>query len=204
LPRGVPFVISAPSGAGKSTLVRGLRERLPGIGFSVSHTTRQPRAGERDGVEYHFVNRSGFESMIRSGEFLEWAEVHGNLYGTSVAALEARLAVGDDVVLDIDVQGAEQVRKKLVDAVSIFILPPSREALRRRLEDRGSDPVEVVERRLANATRELAQAHRYDYLIVNDDVEQATGELCCVVRAERCRGARRAHLLEKLAAPAET
>jgi len=201
---GIPLVISAPSGAGKSTLVTGLRNRLPGIGFSVSHTTRPPRAGEQDGVEYHFVDRATFEAMIRRGGFVEWAEVHGNLYGTSIEALESRLAAGEDVVLDIDVQGAAQIAEKLGAAVSIFILPPSLDALRRRLEARGLDAPAVVERRLANAELELPQARRYDYWIVNDDVERATEELCCVVRAERCRRVRRADLLEKLLAPAET
>jgi guanylate kinase len=202
--RGIPLVISAPSGAGKSTLVQGLRERLPGIGFSVSHTTRRPRAGEQEGVAYHFVERTAFEAMARRGGFLEWAEVHGNLYGTSIEALEPRLAAGEDVVLDIDVQGAAQIRKRLPEAVSIFILPPSQDALRRRLEGRGLDAADVVERRLANAAVELAQANRYDYLIVNDHVAQATEELCCVVRAERCRTSRRAELLRELLPPHET
>ncbi len=201
--RGIPLVISAPSGAGKSTLVRGLRDRLPGIGFSVSHTTRPPRAGETEGVEYYFVDRPSFESMIRHGDFVEWAEVHGNLYGTSVRALEPRLAAGEDVVLDIDVQGAAQIHDKLAEAVSVFVLPPSREALRSRLEGRGLDAPDVVQRRLANAELELAQAYRYDYLIVNDHVGQATEELCCVVRAERCRRSRRAGLLEKWKSPVE-
>lgn len=203
MPRGIPFVISAPSGAGKSTLVKGLRDRLPGIGFSVSHTTRPPRAGETEGVEYHFVDRSSFEEMVRGGNFLEWAEVHGNLYGTSIRALEPRLDAGEDVVLDIDVQGAGQIGDKLSEAVSVFILPPSRDALRSRLESRGLDAPDVVRRRLANAEVELAQAYRYDYLVVNDNVTRATEELCCVVRAERCRRVRRADLLEKWKASAE-
>ena len=201
--RGIPLVISAPSGAGKSTLVSGLRDRVPGIGFSVSHTTRPPRTGEKDGVEYHFVDRPSFEAMIERGDFVEWAEVHGNLYGTSIRALEPRLVAGEDVVLDIDVQGAAQIRDKLSEAVSVFILPPSREALRSRLEGRGLDAPDVVRQRLANAEVELARACRYDYLIVNDHVGQATEELCCVVRAERCRRSRRAGLLEKWKTPAE-
>lgn len=189
--RGIPFVISAPSGAGKSTLVRGLRSRVEGVEFSVSHTTRAPRDGERGGVDYHFVDRSAFEALTAQGRFAEWAEVHGNLYGTGLAELSRTLDEGLDVVLDIDVQGAGQIAEKVEGAVLVFVLPPAAETLRGRLRGRASDPEAAVERRLANARSEIERARGYHYLIVNDDVERAVEELCSIVRAERCRTARR-------------
>lgn len=195
---GIPLVLSAPSGAGKSTLVREVRSRVGELGFSVSHTTRSPRAGETDGVDYHFVDRPVFEAMIRGGAFAEWAEVHGNLYGTSLPVLQARLKAGEDVLLDIDVQGALQLAEKIPQAVLVFVLPPSWAELRRRLAGRGLDSAEVVERRLANARGELERALRYDYLVVNDHLDRAADELCSIVRAERCRSARRMDLVREL------
>ncbi len=188
---GILFVISAPSGAGKSTLIRRLRERVDGLGFSVSHTTRPPRAGETDGVEYHFVSRAEFERMADAGAFAEWAEVHGNLYGTSFAALEAETSRGRDVLLDIDVQGALALVDRVPGAVLVFVAPPSPGELRRRIESRALDAPEVIERRLAAARTEMAAAGRYDYLVVNDDLETAADELAAIVRAERCRTCRR-------------
>lgn len=196
--RGIPIVLSAPSGAGKSTLVRGLRSRLDGIGFSVSHTTRAPRAGEKAGEDYHFVDRPTFEALVARGGFAEWAEVHGNLYGTSLEELFRRLDEGVDVLLDIDVQGARQIAEKVEGAVRVFVLPPAPEELRGRLRKRASDPEDVVERRLANARAEMEQARGYDYLVVNDDVERAVGELCAIVRAERCRTKRRLEELDRV------
>ncbi|MHB8766479.1 MAG: guanylate kinase [Deferrisomatales bacterium] len=195
---GILFVISAPSGAGKSTLIRELRSRVGGLGFSVSHTTRAPRAGETDGVEYHFVDRSAFAALAAAGGFAEWAEVHGNGYGTSFAALNVVLARGEDVLLDIDVQGALQLADKLPEAVLVFVLPPSWEELGRRLAARGLDAPEVVARRLANARGEVALARRYRYLVVNEGLETAAEELASVVRAERCRAERRVPMLERL------
>lgn len=195
---GLPLVISAPSGAGKSTLVRELRRRVEGLGFSVSHTTRRPRRGETDGVEYHFVDRPAFEARIGQGAFAEWAEVHGNLYGTDLAALQERLARGEDVILDIDVQGALQLAEKVPEAVLVFVIPPTWDELRRRLQGRGSEDVAVVERRLANARGELERALRYDYLVVNDDLGRAVEELSSIVRAERCRSGRRQALVADL------
>jgi len=198
MPAGIPLVISAPSGAGKSTLVRELRRRVEGLGFSVSHTTRPPRAGETDGVEYHFVDRPAFEAMIGRGAFAEWAEVHGNLYGTSLGALQERLSQGVDVILDIDVQGALQLAEEVPEAVLVFVLPPSWAELRRRLQGRGSDEAAVVDRRLANARGELEEALRYDYLVVNDHLDRAADELCSIVWAERCRAGRRRDLVADL------
>jgi len=183
--RGLPLVISAPSGAGKSTLIRRLCEADPGLGFSVSHTTRPQRQGERDGVDYHFVDEATFRRLAEGGAFVEWAEVHRNLYGTSFTALEEPLAQGRDVILDIDVQGALQLEERLPDALLIFIRPPSLEELRRRLEARGTDRPEVMERRLHNAAGELRQAHHYPHVVVNDQVERAVAELQTIILAAR-------------------
>ena len=196
--RGVPFVVSAPSGAGKSTLIRKVMGEMEGLGFSVSHTSRPPRTGEVEGVHYHFVDRPAFQRLIAGGTFAEWAEVHGNLYGTSFQALEAQLAEGSDVILDLDVQGAIQIRSKVPAAVLVFIMPPSWEVLRNRLESRGLDEPSVIEERIRNAAGEMALAGRYDYLVVNDDLARACRELGSVVLAERCRTGRRLALLEKL------
>jgi guanylate kinase len=179
-------------------------DEVEGLGFSVSHTTRQPRSGEADGVHYHFVDRPAFERLIADGAFAEWAEVHGNLYGTSFGALEARLAEGSDVILDIDVQGALQIRSRVQGAVLVFVLPPSLGELRCRLEGRGLDGPKTIERRMGNAKGEMALAERYDYLVVNEDVSLATRNLASIIRAERCRTGRRLQLLEEVRSPLET
>jgi guanylate kinase len=185
--RPTVIVVSAPSGAGKTTvLARALRD-LGGIRFSVSHTTRLPRGAERDGVEYHFVDRAAFERLRADGGLLEWAEVHGNLYGTSLAEIERASAAGVDVLLDVDVQGAVQVRRRIPDAVKVFILPPSYEVLERRLRGRGQDDEAAIRRRLAAAGREIDAFERYDYAIVNDDLDACVEELKSIVRAARCR-----------------
>lgn len=160
------------------------------MAFSVSHTTRAPRPGEVDGVHYHFTDRAGFERMVRENGFAEWAEVHGNLYGTSLAELEAKREAGRDVILDIDVQGAASLRGTLPDAVRVFIAAPSLVELRRRLTARG-DAAETIERRIANAREEMARAEEYDYIVINGELERAAAELCAVVTAERCRASRR-------------
>lgn len=200
MPQGIPIVVSAPSGAGKSTLIRELLARVEGLEFSVSHTTRPPRAGDVEGVDYHFVDRARFEQMVEEDAFAEWAEVHGHLYGTSFRAIEALLAEGRDVVLDIDVQGALQIADKMSGTVLIFVMPPSWEELRRRIDSRGLDARKDIERRMENARRELIQARRYQYLVVNDDVGRASRDLASIVRAERCRISRRSGDLNRLVA----
>jgi guanylate kinase len=185
--RPAVIVVSAPSGAGKTTvLARALRD-LGGIRFSVSHTTRSPRGAERDGVEYHFVDRATFERLRDEGGLLEWAEVHGNLYGTGLAEIERASAAGVDVLLDVDVQGAVQVRRCIPDAVTVFILPPSYEVLEHRLRGRGQDDEAAIRRRLAAAGREIDAFEQYDYAIVNDDLDACVEELKSIVRAARCR-----------------
>ena len=187
---GTLFVVAAPSGAGKSTLVNALLERESAISLSVSHTTRPPRPGEQYGRHYYFVERAEFEREIVEGIFLEHAEVHGNLYGTSRDKVQALLAQGRDVLLEIDWQGAAQIRRQMPGCVGVFILPPSRAELERRLRGRGSDAPEVIERRLANSRGEIAHAHEFDYIIVNDRFADALDELQAIVRAVRLRSVR--------------
>lgn len=189
--RGNLFIISAPSGAGKSTILKKLLTAVPNLAFSVSHTTRAPRPGESNGREYHFVDRTAFEGMRTDQAFLEWAEVHGNLYGTSREAIEAQQAQGIDVFLDIDVQGARQLREqRLPGAIFLFIAPPSLAELEKRLRGRGTDPEETVQLRLNNARREMEDAGRYDYLVINDQLDEAVEILRAVVIAERCKARR--------------
>jgi len=184
------FIVCAPSGAGKTSLVSALLEREPELKLSVSFTTRAPRPGEDDGREYHFVSRDAFLAMAARGEFLESAEVHGNLYGTSQAWIAERRKEGKDILLEIDWQGAAQVRRLIPDAIGIFVLPPSPDALRKRLEARGQDALEVIERRLAAAREEIAHVHEFDYVIINQNFDVAVGDLVSIVRAQRlCRAA---------------
>ncbi len=186
-PRGTLLVVSAPSGAGKTSLVRQLLELVPTLELSVSHTTRQPREGEIDGVHYHFVDEATFLEGVEAGRFLEHAEVFGKRYGTARDTVDDRLAAGADVLLEIDWQGAQQVRSLMPEAVSIFILPPSRAELRRRLQERGQDSEQAIDRRLAEAEKEIAHHPEYDYLVINDDFGQALAGLQCLVQAQRLR-----------------
>jgi len=189
---GTLFVLSAPSGAGKTSLVRALLEADPGIEVSISHTTRPKRPTEVDGVNYHFVTPEAFARMQARDAFLEHARVFGNLYGTSADWVAKRLATGGDVILEIDWQGAEQIRARMPEAVEIFILPPSLATLAGRLKGRGQDDPEVIERRLNEARLEMSHHGHYDYLIVNDDFATALADLCAIVRAERLRKIRQA------------
>jgi guanylate kinase len=181
------FIVCAPSGAGKTSLVNALLDREPDIELSVSFTTRAPREGETDGRDYHFVTRERFVEMAGRGELLESAEVHGNLYGTSQAWIEARMAEGRDIVLEIDWQGAQQVRRLIPAAVGIFVLPPSLDILRRRLTARGKDSSEVIERRLANAREEIGHVGEFDYVIINQTFDVAVVDLVSIVRATRLK-----------------
>ncbi len=183
--KGSLFVISAPSGAGKTTLCHKLCATLPGIRHSVSYTTRMPRPGEINDLHYTFVDKDTFKAMIDEEVFIEWAEVHGNYYGTSKKRIEELADAGIDVLLDIDVQGAHQIRKGLSDCIFIFILPPSMEVLRKRLVERMSDSDEVIGRRLKNAVGEIKEYENYGYVIVNDKMEDALRELEAIVIAER-------------------
>ena len=185
--RGSILVISAPSGSGKSTLIRRLMAASPGLRFSISYTTREPRMMEEDGRDYYFVSRLIFERMVSRGEFVEWAEVYGHLYGTAHKQLQAAQEAGYDILLDIDVQGHQQVRQRLPEAVSVFILPPSFQELSRRLRERHSDAPEDIERRLETAREEIARWVEYDYLVVNDNLNDATQALRAIVRAARFR-----------------
>lgn len=179
------FIVSAPSGAGKTSLVRRAIAELSELTVAVSHTTRPKRSGETHGVDYIYVSRDEFEQLIDSDQFLEYAEVFGNYYGTSMQAVNSALSSGTDVILEIDWQGAAQVRQKLDDVISIFILPPSRNTLIERLRGRGQDSDEVIDKRTAEAVLEMRQYHRADYLIINDDFDQALAELKSVVLSHR-------------------
>ena len=196
------FVVAAPSGAGKTTLVRLLLEQESSVHLSISYTTRGPRPGEQNGREYHFVDTVEFQAMIARHEFLEWAEVHGNFYGTSQKWIADQLAAGHDVLLEIDWQGAQQVRKLFPQAIGIFILPPSMEELTRRLTGRGTDSADVIARRLAAAQAEMRHVGEFDYVIINDQLAQALEELRAVVCASRlsfaAQRARHAALFERL------
>jgi guanylate kinase len=181
------FIISAPSGSGKSTLVARLLAHMPGLMFSVSYTTREARGHEVNGENYHFVSRQEFETMIARDEFLEWAEVFGNYYGTHRGVLEQARASGKDLVLDIDVQGARQLRDRIPEAVTIFILAPSRQVLEQRLRARGEDGEDVMERRLRDAAGEIRRYQDYDYVVINRDLDESDAVLSAIVRAERVR-----------------
>ncbi|WP_457667093.1 guanylate kinase [Thiolapillus sp.] len=185
--QGNLFIVSAPSGAGKTSLLRELLQANPGLVLSVSHTTRAPRPGEQDGVDYHFVSVDEFMALAGEGAFLEQAQVFDNYYGTSQAGVQSQLEEGLDVVLEIDWQGARQVRKIFPAAISIFVIPPSIAALRERLSGRGQDDETVIERRMRDAKNELSHYAEYDYLVVNDRFEDALDDLACIVRSERLR-----------------
>jgi guanylate kinase len=190
------IVVSSPSGGGKGTLIDRVLKTVPGVSYSVSYTTRAPRATEQDGREYFFVSTAEFEKMIGRGEFLEWANVYGYLYGTNQGQVERERAAGQDIILEIDVQGAASIREKIEDAVSIFILPPSFELLRHRLVARGTDSPADLERRLRGAPAEVEQHTNFQYVILNDDINRASQQLAAVISAERARRERQAARLK--------
>ena len=185
--RGQLFIVSAPSGTGKTTLVERLVQCVPDLRLSRSYTSRPARVGEQDGVDYNFITRERFDVMVREGQFLEWADVFGNYYGTSVADTEAMLARGEDVVLVIDVQGARQVRSRGIETIDIFVLPPSAAVLEQRLRGRSKDSEEQIRRRLQVASAEVDEYSQYEYVVVNDEIEAAVGRLQSIVGAERTR-----------------
>jgi guanylate kinase len=188
--RGTLIVVSAPSGAGKTTLCREVRLCLPDLAYSVSYTTRAPRPGEVGGRDFHFVTEPAFEALRAAGAFAEWAQVHGNLYGTHAGTLERALTEGRDILLDIDTQGARQLRARYPEAVLVFIIAPSMSELEQRLRERRSDPEREIRRRLDRAREEVPLWRQYDYLVVNRDVKEATEHLAAVIQAERCRTSR--------------
>ena len=196
--RGTLFVVSSPSGGGKGTLVRGVLDVVENLSYSVSYTTRGPRANEVNGREYFFVDVPTFEEMVADGEFLEWACVHGNFYGTSKQQIAEKTAAGIDMILEVDVQGAASVRKLLMDSVSVFILPPSFKVLKERLCARGTDTAESLALRLRNAPDELDQYSAFDYVIINDEVNRAVAQLASIINAERARCVRQEGLVRRV------
>lgn len=198
LSKGTLYIISAPSGAGKTSLVKKLIENEPKVAVSVSHTTRAMRPGEQDGVDYFFVEKDEFLKMAGSGAFLEYAQVFDNYYGTSQQHVEQQLLRGFDVILEIDWQGARQIRKLFTDPQSIFILPPSLQALRERLNNRGQDDEEVIQRRMHDAVNEMSHYAEFDYLVVNDDFDRALDELRCIFVSNRLRQLQQERSLEEL------
>ena len=197
------FIISAPSGSGKSTLVARLLRDVPRLLFSISYTTRAPRGHEQCGRDYHFISREEFEARLERGEFLEWAQVFGNYYGTHRGILDRARAEGCDLVLDIDVQGARQLKSRVSDAIAIFVLAPSRKVLEERLRARSEDSDAVIRRRLGEAAREIRDYAAYDYVIVNRDVDQSADTLASIVKAERARRSRIEHEIQPILATFE-
>ena len=194
---GQIYVISGPSGVGKSTIIRGLRDKTSDMVYSISHTSREPRGKEEDGVHYHFVDRTTFRAMIEDGAFLEWARVYDDYYGTAFSSIEDQLDSGSDVIMDLDPQGAKNIKKAHPASILIFILPPSNEVLEKRLRDRGTEEEGAIQSRLQKAHRQLMECVHYDYLIVNDTLDKASSEAAAVITANRCTRARRLSEVEK-------
>ena len=187
---GLPIIISAPSGAGKTTVRLELKKYLPDLGFSVSHTTRAPRAGEIDGTDYHFISKEKFLEMTQKKEFLEWAEIHNNYYGTARNNVESTLNQGKDLILELDVQGVESLRKIDFPGVYIFILPPSIEELKKRLNQRGTESADQIQKRFETGRKEILKSHKYEYLVTNTNVQETVDTILAIIRAEKCRTGR--------------
>jgi guanylate kinase len=192
------FVISAPSGAGKSTIIKALRERIKGLGYSISHTSRKPRDNENDGIDYHFIQKETFRRMIDAGAFVEWAKVYDDLYGTSFSSLEEQTANGVDVLLDLDTQGAKKIGKQFKNSVLIYVLPPSLEVLEKRLMTRRTDDETVIKSRMKKTSSEIKQCVWYDYIIVNDELEKAITEAQAIILSVRCRTDRQASMVKEM------
>ena len=196
--KGILFIISSPSGGGKGTLIREVLRTVPNIGYSVSFTTRKIREGEENGVHYNFISHTEFENLIEQGEFLEFAEVHGNYYGTSRTQVEKETLAGRDIILEIDVQGADSIREKAPDAVGVFILPPSYEVLRERLTARNTESDDDLKLRLKNSRGEVQEYEKFDYVIINDEKEKGIIDLQSIIYAERCKRTRQTEAVEKI------
>ncbi len=192
------FVISAPSGAGKSTIIKALKGRIEGLGYSISHTSRKPRGKENDGIEYHFLKKDTFRSMIDEGAFVEWAQVYDDLYGTSFSSLDEQIASGLDVLLDLDTQGAKNIKKHFENSVLIYVLPPSLDVLKKRLMARGTDAETVIKSRMKKTFSEIKECVWYDYIIVNDDLEKAIKEAQAIVMSVRCRTDQQAPIVKAM------
>lgn len=188
--KGRIFVLSGPSGSGKSTLIGGVRKRIDNLLYSISHTTRSPRLNEKNGVDYFFIDETTFKNMIEKDAFLEWARVYDDYYGTSCGSVEEKLNTGFDIILDIDIQGAKNIKEKINDCQLIYILPPSTEILEKRLLKRATDSPAVIERRIKQVNKELSNCKWYDYMIINDDLEKAINELEAIIIADRCSSER--------------
>ena len=192
------FVISAPSGAGKSTIIKALKERIEGLGYSISHTSRKPRGSENDGIDYHFLQKETFRSMINAGAFVEWAQVYDDLYGTSFSSLDEQTASGLDVLLDLDTQGGKNIKKHFKKSVLIYVLPPSLDVLEKRLMARGTDDETVIKSRMEKTSSEIKQCVWYDYIIVNDDLEKAIKEAQAIILSVRCRTDQQALMVKEM------
>jgi guanylate kinase len=195
---GQLFVFSAPSGAGKSTIVRALRNRIEDLGYSISHTSRRPRSTEKDGIDYHFVDRETFSRMIEAEAFLEWAEVYDDFYGTSFSSVNEQTDSGLDVLLDLDTQGARNVKRHFENSALIYVLPPSLEVLEKRLRDRDTDDESVIKTRMEKASNEIKNCMWYDYIIINEELEEATREAHSIIISERCRTTHQAKRVKKM------
>lgn len=196
--KGQIFVITAPSGTGKTTIIDGVRENMRGVGYSISHTTRMPREGEVNGYDYYFVDRAEFQEMIEAHEFIEWAVVYDQLYGTSISSINRGLSSGKDVLMDLDIQGAEAIKRRFPESLSIFILPPSMEILKERLKGRSTDEKRDIDLRMRKAVEEIQRCRDYDFIVINDDLNQAAKEIEAIITAQRAHRKRRFPVVQEI------